>query len=62
MELSLAWDSESFKMLQIFIYLHLQESTSVIRSGENSRVGYANVSDTFCDFFHAVFVNMGILV
>jgi hypothetical protein len=56
-KLTLAWNGESCQLLRIFVQLHLPES-----SCENVGVGSTNVTHAFGDFFHGVFVYMGVLV
>ena len=62
MKLTLAWNGESCQLLRIFVQLHLPESRGQVKRCENVGVGSTNVADAFSDFFHGVFVNVGVLV
>ena len=62
MELTPVWDRESRQGLRFWIQFHLPESGSEIQSGEYGRVGLADVPDAFADFFHGIFVYVGMLV
>ena len=62
MELTLARNGESCQLLRILIQLHLPESRSQVECCENVGVSSTNVADAFGDFFHGVFVYMGVLV
>jgi hypothetical protein len=49
-------------VLRFFLQFHLPKSGKEIQSGENAEVCSAYVPNAFGDFFHGVFVDMGILV
>ena len=62
MKLSFSWNGESRQWLRFVIQLHLPEARGKVQSGENGRVGSANVADALGDLLHGVFVDVGVLV
>ena len=62
MELPPVRNCESGQGLRFWIQFHLPKSGGEIQGGEYGRVGSSDVPDAFADFFHGIFVYVGVLV